>query len=94
MVGGVELADDMGADETGRTGDENGERFGIHAPGVGVNSVHPTPRLPQILLAAQGRLFQATPMNRIAITCYPRGVAPARAGAHASCAQVFSEGFA
>jgi hypothetical protein len=28
VAGGVELADDVGADETGRTGDENGERFG------------------------------------------------------------------
>jgi hypothetical protein len=27
VAGGVELADDVGADETGGTGDENGERF-------------------------------------------------------------------
>ncbi len=26
VAGGVELADDVGADEAGRTGDENGER--------------------------------------------------------------------
>ena len=31
VAGGVELADDVGADEAGRTGDENGEWFGIHA---------------------------------------------------------------
>jgi hypothetical protein len=42
VTGCVELADDMSADETGRTGDENGERFGIHAPGLGVNRPHPT----------------------------------------------------
>ena len=42
MYGGVEVADDMGADEPGRTGDKNGERFGIHAPGLGVNRSHST----------------------------------------------------
>jgi hypothetical protein len=41
VAGGLELADDVGADETGRTGDENGERFGIHAPVRGVNSRPP-----------------------------------------------------
>ena len=34
VAGGVELADDVGADEAGRTGDENGEQFGIHALGA------------------------------------------------------------
>jgi hypothetical protein len=40
VTGCVELADDVGADETGRTGDENGERFGIHAPVLGGNLHH------------------------------------------------------
>jgi hypothetical protein len=40
MYGGVEVADDMGADEPGRTGDKNGERFGIHAPVRCVNLHH------------------------------------------------------
>jgi hypothetical protein len=31
VTGCVELADDVSADETGRTGDENGERFGSHS---------------------------------------------------------------
>jgi hypothetical protein len=40
VTGCVEVADDMSADETGRTGDENGERFGIHATALGVNLHH------------------------------------------------------